>query len=46
VGNKGSYYAFISDGDGTLSEHDVVVQLTGVTNINQIDYADGLSIIR
>jgi Ca2+-binding RTX toxin-like protein len=46
VGNKGSYYAFISDGDGTLSEHDVVVQLTGVTNINQIDLTDGYLSIR
>jgi Ca2+-binding RTX toxin-like protein len=46
VGNKGSYYAFISDGDGALSEHDVVVQLTGVTNINQIDLTDGYLSIR
>jgi Ca2+-binding RTX toxin-like protein len=41
VNNKGSYYAFISDGSEGVTEHDVVVQLAGVTNINQIDLTDG-----
>jgi Ca2+-binding RTX toxin-like protein len=41
VNNKGSYYAFISDGSEGVTDHDVVVQLAGVTNINQIDQTEG-----
>jgi RTX calcium-binding nonapeptide repeat (4 copies) len=47
VNGKGNYYAFISDGEPELTDHDVVIQLAGVTNINQIDLTDGhLTIIR
>ena len=47
VNNKGSYYVFISDGLDGITDHDVVIQLAGVTNINQIDLTDGhLAILR
>lgn len=41
IKNSGNYFLFISDGIQGVSTNDVVVQLTGISNISSIDLTDG-----
>ena len=41
VNNAGNYYAFISDGTAGVTANDILIQLSGITSIKNIDLTDG-----
>ena len=41
INNSGNYFLFISDGVKGVGANDIVVQLTGISDISSIDLAGG-----